>query len=217
MRIFQLFTSEEVCGLRQMVAGADFVDGRASAHGYAASLKSNRQISANHPVMKDVLAELNNKLASHTDIAHYAYPARVVGVRINSYGEGDAYGWHVDNANMDGFRTDLSFTVFLNNRDEYEGGELELNHGTHMTQAKGEAGQVVIYPTGVPHQVRRVVSGQRMAIVGWIRSHIKQQEHRDLLFNMAVEIAKPRGSGVSDPSLEPLRFCYQGLVRAFTD
>lgn len=217
MRVFQLFTSQEAQALCERFSDADFTDGRGSAHGYAAELKSNRQILGSHPVVKGVLAELNTKFGSHPEIAHYAYPARCVGIRINSYGEGDAYGWHVDQATMDGFRTDLSFTVFLCDRAEYDGGELELNHGTHRSQVKGEAGQVVIYPTGVPHQVRMVTRGRRLAIVGWIRSHVKYQEHRELLFNMAIEISRLRGNGVPDSDLEPLRFCYQGLVRTLSE
>ena len=160
MRIFQLFTADEARALRQQFSDTDFVDGRGSAHGYSAELKFNRQIVGSHPVVKTILAELNRKLASKADITHYAYPARLVGVRINSYRQGDSYGWHVDLANMDGFRTDLSFTVFLSDRDEYDGGELELTGGWRVGRIKQEA------PSGPEPLIEVVLAADTTVAVG---------------------------------------------------
>ena len=38
------------------------------------------------------------------------------------------YGRHIDNAFMSSGRADLSFTIFLNSKDKYEGGELVIEN-----------------------------------------------------------------------------------------
>ena len=42
--------------------------------------------------------------------------------------KGMRYGCHVDNAFMSSGRADLSFTLFLNEKKDYEGGELIIEN-----------------------------------------------------------------------------------------
>lgn len=217
MRVIQLLSAGEASEMKSKFSDGDFSDGKATAHGAAADLKRNRQILSGHPVMIAIWPVLRSKLFNSVELTCYAYPQQFVGVRLNTYGVGDYYGWHVDLASMEGVRTDLSFTLFLSNSDDYEGGELELNHGTHISRVKGEAGQIVIYPTGVLHQVKPVTKGRRTAIIGWIRSHVKYQEQRELLLELILEISKLRKKGVPESDLMPLNYCYQGLVRTLSD
>ena len=42
--------------------------------------------------------------------------------------KGMKYGRHIDNAFMSSGRADLSFTIFLNCKDSYEGGELLIEN-----------------------------------------------------------------------------------------
>ena len=48
---------------------------------------------------------------------------------FSRYGAGDDYGSHVDDAIIDGARSDLSFTLFLAAPESYEGGELDDRDG----------------------------------------------------------------------------------------
>ena len=112
-------------------------------------------------------------------------------------GEGH-YGAHVDNAMMGGgearMRTDLSFTLFLSDPGEYEGGELMV-HAAGMTQSiKGKAGELVLYPSSSIHEVREVTSGTRVVAVGWIESMIRDAAQREMLFDLENLRVSLRGS-----------------------
>lgn len=217
MRLFQLYTPEKVSEFREALSGANFSDGKATAIGAAAGKKANRQLLDNDSAGVELLNQLRQKIMASREIACYAYPQRLVGMRVNAYQPGDYYGWHVDVANMDGYRTDMSFTLFLSEPEHYQGGELELNYGTHINQIKAKAGQLVIYPTGVRHQVKEVTKGERMAVVGWIRSMVRHQEQREMLFNLALEIGKLKKRGLPDSDLEHLNYCYQGFLRTLSE
>ena len=77
------------------------------------------------------------------------------------------------NTYIDGLRTDLSFTVFLNQPEDYDGGELVIDTAGHEDSIKGPAGSVVLYPSSSVHRVTEVTRGERLACVGWVQSRIK--------------------------------------------
>jgi PKHD-type hydroxylase len=66
---------------------------------------------------------------------------------------------------MQSVRTDYSCTLFLSDRDECEGGELMINIGDREISYKLNAGEAIIYPTGIPHRVNTVKSGKRRVCV----------------------------------------------------
>jgi len=107
---------------------------------------------------------------------------------ISRYLPGMEYGWHVDSPLMFvppvALRADLSITIFLNNPDEYEGGELEIETEAETRLFKLKKGDAVIYPTTKIHRVRPVAKGMRMVAVSWIQSLIRNTEQRDLLFQL---------------------------------
>jgi PKHD-type hydroxylase len=107
---------------------------------------------------------------------------------ISKTGVDGRYGAHVDNALMgkgaQRLRTDLSFTMFLTPPGEYEGGELVI-HAAGMTQEmKGEAGYLVLYPSGSIHEVKPVTRGERIVCVGWIESLVADAGQREMLFDL---------------------------------
>jgi predicted 2-oxoglutarate/Fe(II)-dependent dioxygenase YbiX len=63
----------------------------------------------------------------------------------------------------------LSFTLQLSHPDEYEGGELQLlyNHKDLITTPK-EYGMLTIFDSRIPHRVRKIKSGMRKSLVGWM-------------------------------------------------
>ena len=91
------------------------------------------------------------------------------------------YGSHVDSAYTLQGRRDYSFTIFLNNPDEYDGGELILQIPPEQRVIKLEAGSIIVYPTKYLHEVRQVTKGERVVCVGWIESYIKNDEERSIL------------------------------------
>ncbi|MFT5974489.1 MAG: PKHD-type hydroxylase [Gammaproteobacteria bacterium] len=149
MKVFQLLSEQGVSLIRSYLQGAEFIDGRKAAVGKAVRKKKNTQLMVTEPAMRNIVPLLNKRFAAHNDINAYAQPKKLVSPRISSYREGDHYDWHVDMATMDGQRTDLSYTIFLNEKKDYEGGDLQMNYGNHVASAKGSVGQVLIYPTAV--------------------------------------------------------------------
>jgi PKHD-type hydroxylase len=68
---------------------------------------------------------------------------------------------------------DYSTTVFLNDPEEYEGGELCLLVNGEEKKFKLPAGGAVTYTTGTVHRVNTVISGVRYVSVFWTKTLIK--------------------------------------------
>jgi PKHD-type hydroxylase len=101
------------------------------------------------------------------------------------YTEGMHYNWHSDAPYMSKndpgkMRSDFSTTLFLNDPDEYEGGELVLRQGTELREIKLPAGWAFSYPTGTEHMVKKITSGERKVAVWWTTSVLRNMEDRQL-------------------------------------
>ena len=94
------------------------------------------------------------------------------------------YGRHIDNAYMSSGRADLSFTIFLNFKDEYEGGALSIEGFNSEKNFKLDAGEIIIYPSTFLHSVEEVITGERLVFIGWIESYVKSIEEREYLFDL---------------------------------
>ena len=94
------------------------------------------------------------------------------------------YGSHVDDALMDGMRTDVAFTLFLSDPKSYAGGELTIESPSGEDTFKLDAGSLVAYPATSLHRVADVTRGARLAAVGWARSFVRDQARRELLFDL---------------------------------
>lgn len=106
------------------------------------------------------------------------------------YEEGMFYDYHYDMYIMNGIRTDYSVTCFLNSPDEYEGGELVIKVGDRELEYKLEAGKAIIYPTGLEHKVKPVLSGTRKVAVFWMESLIADSRIRNILTEFSETIYK---------------------------
>lgn len=217
MKVFQVLQPEEAVKLREQLSNAEFIDGKATAKGFAVDIKQNAQLMPASPAMKALIPFLNKRFLSDPEIKAYAQPMRLINPRASRYREGDHYDWHTDLPTMEGARTDLSFTLFLSGKDDYDGGELELNHGEYIGRFKGEPGQAIIYPTGVRHRVTEVNRGERLVIVGWMRSFIRDNEQRELLYKMVSHAHALREHPQFRDTYLGLQECYQGLVRSLAD
>jgi len=88
------------------------------------------------------------------------------------YEKGGYYDWHIDESNwFPGKRQTnrvrkLSFTILLN--DDFEGGEFELfaDEKKIIPLKKKDA---IIFMGDTPHRVRKVTSGVRKSLVGWVQ------------------------------------------------
>jgi PKHD-type hydroxylase len=111
-------------------------------------------------------------------------PKRIVRAMFSRHKSGDSYGTHVDNALMDGERTDVSFTLFLSDPEHYSGGELVIETAAGEEAVKLPAGSLFAYPSTTLHRVERVTEGNRLAMVGWVRSLVRDASQRELLYDL---------------------------------
>jgi PKHD-type hydroxylase len=81
--------------------------------------------------------------------------------------------------------TDYSCTIFLNNPDEYDGGDLVIKVGDIEQKMKLGRGKILIYDTGSCHEVKDVISGSRKCLVFWMESSFRNTEVRKLYENLS--------------------------------
>ena len=101
-------------------------------------------------------------------------------IQYGIYSDGGYYNWHVDeeievpNINGKYLMRKLSMTIWLNDPDEYEGGEFDLevkgpHRGLRYDTFKLSKGSIIIFPSYMWHRVRPVTSGERKSLVTWFR------------------------------------------------
>ena len=131
--------------------------------------------------------------------------------------KGMSYGSHIDNAYMSSGRADLSFSVFLSEQNEYQGGDLVVENINIEKKFKLSSGEIIIYPSTYLHSVQEVVHGERIVFVGWIESYVKSIEEREYLFDLdAGARALLAKHGRSD-ELDLIFKSYSNLLRVLGD
>jgi PKHD-type hydroxylase len=119
-------------------------------------------------------------------LSEYAFPKKIAPPTYNRYDGGMTYGSHVDAAILFNgrMRADLSFTIFLSDPEEYDGGALVLQTSGGETRMKHAAGDMVVYPTTALHYVEPVRRGTRFAAISWIESYVPDERHRAILADL---------------------------------
>lgn len=218
-RLFEGVVKEPVLeALRKALGGSEFVDGSISAGAAARSVKRNLQLVAGSSVASTAGQQILRALQNHEPLVAWARPRAIMPPTIARYDSGMAYGPHLDEALMGRrpVRTDLSATVFLSDPDEYEGGELVLELGGEL-RLKGPAGSVFVYPSGCRHQVTEVTRGQRLVAVTWIESFVRDEQQRELLYELltvSTELAK--SDGKQGPALR-IKGVHDALLRRWAE
>jgi PKHD-type hydroxylase len=183
LAIADVLSAADVAEVRAALAGATFVDGKTTAGWSARLVKSNLQ-AAPGPQLDGVRALVETRLAAHPVFALATRPKSIIGPLFSRYEPGHAYGTHVDDALLGGIRSDVSFTLFLSAEDSYEGGELVIDTPAGEEAFKLAPGSLVTYPATCLHRVLPVMSGERLAAAGWVRSYVRDAAKRELLFDL---------------------------------
>jgi PKHD-type hydroxylase len=188
LEIKSLINEAQVMKIHEILAGSDFVDGKATAGKAAARVKNNLE-SALAPERQQLLNRiLMASLGNNQLFRSFALPNRMADFIFSKYETGMTYGDHVDDPIMGGagarFRTDVSMTVFLNEPETYQGGELVVRTPFGDKQVKLAAGDAVVYPSASVHHVAEVTSGVRQVALTWIQSFVRDAAKRELLFEL---------------------------------
>lgn len=216
LRLPDLITPEELVLIKQKLAAVPFADGKATAGELLHAKKQNQQIPWDHPVMKDITNLVMQALGRHDAFMSAAQPRRLTAMLVSRYGPGMAYGSHVDSAVMGAphhVRSDVSFTLFLSEPDTYEGGELAFEVAGSEVSFKLPARSAICYSTGQLHRVRPVESGERLAVVGWVQSLVRDPGMRELLHDLSTARELLVGKEGVERSLELVNKCYSNLLR----
>ena len=159
-------------------------DGKKTAGSHAAKIKNNFQLDKNSKISIKIKDLVVKKIISDALIKSFTLPCLIHGVMLTKSLAGNGYGMHVDNPYMPSGRSDLSFTLFLNNPEDYEGGSLCIQTINETKQIKLSAGEMIIYPSTQLHSVSQVKKGERLVCVGWIQSYVQNNEDRNFLFGL---------------------------------
>jgi PKHD-type hydroxylase len=181
--IGNVLSADEIALVRETLARATFEDGRETAGFAVRMVKHNRQ-AANDDKIETVRRLVESRILGHEVFALAVRPKTLTTIMFSAYEPGMRYGSHVDDALMQGMRTDVSFTLFLSDPKSYDGGELVIESASGEDAVKLKAGSLIAYPSTALHHVAEVTRGMRLAAVGWARSYIRDGARRELLFDL---------------------------------
>jgi PKHD-type hydroxylase len=91
-------------------------------------------------------------------------------LQYGKYKKDGHYNWHIDCGQNLNVHRKLSFIVGLTEPDEYEGGELLFNvsgNAENSHTLKIKKGDLLAFPSYIPHKVTPVTSGERLTLVTW--------------------------------------------------
>lgn len=194
---------------------AVFENGQNTAGWAAKTVKKNEQLA--EEAAKVVTEKVRLALMANPVFKSYARPKSFVRMLVSRYTPGMEYGLHVDDALMGGVRTDLSFTLFLNAPSSYMGGALMLEEPSGNIEIKPEAGSVFLYSTRLLHRVEPLASGERLAVVGWVRSFIRSDEQREVLFDLDQAVAAGRAGSMAKDEMNRLLKIRSNLMRMWAN
>jgi PKHD-type hydroxylase len=221
--IENLFNRGEIAALRERLLSAPWADGAATAGDRAVQVKQNLQVPMDDPVAQEVGRAILQRLGQHPQFLSAALPVTIHPPRFNLYRDGGHYGAHVDGAlmRMPGedrlLRTDLSATLFLNDPDDYEGGELTIEGQFGGQSVKLPAGDMVLYPSSSLHKVTPVTRGMRLASFFWMQSAVRDGAAREMLYDLdrSIQNLSP-GHGRDDADIDRLMQVYHNLLRRWS-
>jgi PKHD-type hydroxylase len=217
VQIGDVLTAEALAELRNVLSKEtdEFRSGAATAGWHARAVKKNEQAAG--PAAQKVIAAVKDALLANQVFAAAARPKQLVGLLVSRYGPGMEYGLHVDDAVMAGVRTDLSFTTFLSAPEEYDGGELVIDGNDGDSAIKLASGSAVLYPTTSLHRVAPVTRGERLVVVGWVRSFIRRADQREILFDLDQAVAALREAQASRSILDRVLKARANLMRMWAE
>ncbi len=217
--IHQLLSTEEINLIKKELeeTSQDWEDGKNTAGSYASKVKNNLQLKRQSDISKKLSLLIKKKLLSNDLIKSFTLPKQFHGIIFTKSLKGMSYGRHIDNAFMSSGRADLSFTIFLSEKNQYEGGELLIENLNAEKEFKLNLGEILIYPSTYLHSVQEVKKGKRMVCVGWIESYVRSIEEREYLFDLEAGAKSLLARHGRSNELDLIFKSYSNLLRLMGD
>lgn len=222
-----VLSAQEVAEINAALDGQDFVDGRETAHNEAQLVKRNVQLRSDSAVRAELSQRIERALWTNSLFTTVVLPKRIGPFHFSRYEVGMEYGDHIDNSVMglntgDPMRADVSMTVFLNNPEDFDGGELVMNSRTSPRPIKLSAGDAIVYPTDEFHRVAKVTRGVRRVAVTWIECLVRGTARRRVLTDIwtamdAVSKLQPPDKLHENQAYRTLTKAHWGLLRLWAE
>jgi PKHD-type hydroxylase len=213
-----------VAVIRTLIDSAEWVDGNVTSGPQSALAKRNLQLPEDAPAAQHAGQLVLDALGQSPLFIAAALPLKIFPPLFNSYAGGQAFGVHVDNAVRiqagTGFRvrSDLSITVFLEEPNAYDGGELTIETNFGVQSVKLPAGHAVLYPSSSLHRVEPVTRGRRVASFFWLQSMIRDDAARQILFDLDRSVQELGGAlGQDHGEVIRLTGIYHNLLRRWAE
>ena len=215
---------EGVSRIRAIIDAGAWEDGNATSGHQSALAKRNEQLPEESPAAREAGRLVLDALGRSPLFIAAALPLKIFPPLFNRYRGGEAFGTHIDNAirihraSEFRVRTDLSATLFLEEPETYEGGELVVEDNLGANAVKLPAGHLLLYPSSSLHRVEPVTKGARVASFFWVQSMVRDDGARTILFDLdrAVQaVAADRGQ--DDREVIRLTGVYHNLLRRWAD
>ena len=192
-------------------------DGRKTVGSHAAKIKHNFQLDKKSKLSNELKDLIINQIISNPLLKSFTLPSLIHGVMFTKSLAGNSYGSHIDNPYMPSGRSDLSFTLFLNDPKEYQGGELCIQTINKTEKIKLSAGEMIIYPSTQLHSVAEVKQGERFVCVGWVQSYVQNNEDRNFLFGLDAGAKGLLAKHGRSDELDLIFQAYSNLLRRLGD
>ena len=221
LQLENVLNTTQLENVRRTLARAEFVDGKLSAGKVARAVKNNEELKASAQLLELLNNEVMGSLVQHPVYQAGALPQRVASPFYARYAPGMQYGDHVDDPIMGSqgqlYRTDVSITVFLNEPDEYDGGELVINTSFGENTVKLKAGDAVMYPSSSLHHVAEVTKGERLVAVTWVQSMVRDPAKRELLYTLYQAKEQLLETAPNEKLSSQVNTAYVNLMRMWVD
>ena len=114
--------------------------------------------------------------------------------------------------------TSATGLIFLSESSDYDGGELVIEFSpVHGQRVKLPAGAAVIYPANTVHQVEAVTRGERLAVVFWVQSLVRDADRRQMLYDLhRLRHNRGQPDAIEDDKLL-LAKAYNNLLRLWVE
>ena len=217
--IHQLLNTEEINLIKNELekCSQEWEDGKKTAGSHASMVKNNWQLNRESEISKKLSYLIKKKILSNPLIKSFALPKIIHGIMFTKSLNNMQYGRHIDNPYMSSGRSDLSFTISLNDKSAYEGGELNIEEMNSEQEFKLKAGEIIIYPSTYLHAVKEIKNGERLVCVGWIESYVKSIEQREYLFDLDTGAKGLLANNGRSDELDLIFKSYSNILRLLGD
>ena len=221
LRIPAVLAPGQLDTIRKLLSGANFVDGKLSAGAAAQRVKHNQELDKRAQQMDMLNNIVMSSLVQHPVYRGGALPLHVAAPFYARYTPGMAYGDHLDDPIMgtDGvlYRSDIAITIFLNEPEQYDGGELVIRTAFGNNEVKLPAGDAVMYPSSSLHHVNQVTRGERLVAVTWVQSLVRDPARRELLYELHQAREKLLKISPEAEETAQVNTAYMNLIRMWGD